>query len=185
MNNDIIKQKVVTFQKVMEVCPELVYVGEKCLRQVSKNTDLKEGLEIVEKLKKVLLSYRQITGAGRGVAAPQIGINKKVFVTYVGDEFQVFINPKVVKKSRAKNFYRETCMSSTMLRADVKRSKKITLSWIDENGKNQEKEFDGFLARLLQHEYYHLEGVVNLDLAEKGTIDFLTTNPLEEKLRDE
>ena len=76
-------------------------------------------------------------------------------------------------------------MSSTMLRADVRRSKKITLAWVDENGKKQKKEFDGFLARLLQHEYYHLKGVVNLDLAEKGTIDFLTTNPLEEKLRDE
>lgn len=152
---------------------------------MAEEVDLVEALEIAEKLKTVILNFREVTGLGRGIAAPQIGINKKVFVTYVEDKFQIYINPKILEKSEKKNFFRELCMSSGLIWADVKRSQKINLSWTDENGEKQEKEFEGFLARLLQHEFDHLLGVVNLDVCEKGTEEFVLTDPKLETLRDE
>lgn len=185
MNNQIIKEKVDIFQKAMEACPELVYVGQKSLREKSEDVSVEDALEIAEKLKSVLLRYRELTGLGRGIAAPQIGINKKIFVTYVDDKFQIYINPRIIEKSESQNFLRELCMSSGIMSADVKRSEKIKLEWTDENGEKHEKEFGAFLARLLQHEYDHLSGVVNLDCCVPGSVEFVITNPKDEKLRSE
>ena len=52
-------------------------------------------------------------------------------------------------------------------------------------GLHKNVEFEGFLARLLQHEYDHLEGIINLDICKSGTIEFVTTSPADEKLRYE
>ncbi len=184
-NNQIIKSKIEIFNKACESCPELIYVGEKSLREKSTDVTIPEALDIVEKLKETLLNYRNATGLGRGIAAPQIGINKRVFVTYVEDRFQIYINPKIIEQSVTQNLFRELCMSSGLFWADVKRSEKIKLSWTDETGTEKTDEFESFFARLLQHEYDHLEGIVNLDVCKSGTIEFVTTSPADEKLRYE
>ena len=57
------------------------------------------------------------------------------------------------------------------------------MKWNDENGNTRQERFDGFLARLYQHEEAHLQGIVHLDQAEPGSIEFTTKNPLSEKLR--
>ena len=189
MQNGIIQKNIEVFGRILKGVPELVYVGEKSLRENSEvvvfenESEFNECLTVVEKLKGVLLKYREITNLGRGVAAPQIGVNKKVFITYVGDAFQIYINPEILEYSDSKNFYRELCMSSTVMSADVKRSETIKLRWIDENKAEQTKEFSGFEARLLQHEYDHLLGIVNLDCCEKGSIEFVVKSPFEEKIR--
>ncbi len=185
MQNKIIQNKVDIFKQAIEECPDLIYVGNETLRKKSIEVDLSEALEIAEKLKETLLNYRNATGLGRGIAANQIGVNKRVFVTYTDNIFQTYINPKIVEKSENKNLYRELCISSGLLWGDVKRSEKIKLIWTDETGNARVKEFDGFLARLLQHEYDHLEGVISLDICQFGTIEFVTTNPADEKLRTE
>lgn len=172
------------FLKILKECPEVTYVGEEVLRRLCVEVSLQEGLEIAEKLKSVLLKYREITGLGRGLAAPQIGFNKRVFVTFMNDEFQFFINPKLVRASKDMNFLRESCISSVLLWADVKRPKDITLSWIDEKGESRQEDFTDFPARLLQHEYDHLEGLVNLDVCEKASIEFVKSSPRDEKLRE-
>lgn len=82
------------------------------------------------------------------------------------------------------NFLRESCISSSLLWADVKRPKSIILSWINEDGEPKTEKFSDFPARLLQHEYDHLEGRVNLDVCEKARIEFVKSSPREEKLRD-
>ncbi len=182
--NKTILERLEIFRKAMEACPELLYVGQKSLREKSCEVDLAEATQIVDKLKETLLKYRGIVGAGRGLAAPQLGINQKVFVTYVGDIFQVYINPNILEKSEKQNIYRELCMSSGVMSADVIRSEKIKLEWIDENRQKQIQDFDGFLARLLQHEYGHLEGILNIDCCVSGSIEFTIKNPLEEKIRE-
>ncbi len=88
-----------TFKKVLEVCPEIVYMGDDVLRKKTDVVSLEEGLQISEKLISVLKRYRDITGFGRGLAAPQIGESKSVFVTYVGDQFKTYINPRITKTS--------------------------------------------------------------------------------------
>jgi len=57
------------------------------------------------------------------------------------------------------------------------------MRWIGEDGKEYQKKFDGFLARLYQHEEAHLRGVVNIDECEPGAIGLAAFNPLEEQLR--
>lgn len=181
---EILPRNTEIFLKTLKECPEVTYVGEEVLRKLCVEVSLQEGLEIAEKLKSVLLKYREITGLGRGLAAPQIGLDKRVFVTFMNGEFQTFINPKLVRASKDMNFLRESCISSTLLWADVKRSKSIVLSWTNEDGDLKTEEFGDFPARLLQHEYDHLEGRVNLDVCEKASIEFVKSSPREEKLRE-
>ena len=123
-------------------------------------------------------------GWGRGLAAPQIGENKSVFITFVDDRFEVFINPQIVERSTKTNFYRELCMSAGMMSADVERPDWIVMEWMDEKGMKRSEKFDGFKARLYQHEEAHLRGRLNLDDAVTGGIEFVTFDPLKEQLRN-
>ncbi len=174
-------------EKLNEViikCPEITYMGEEVLRQPAEEVELAEALDISEKLQKTLLLYRDITGLGRGLAAPQVGISKRVFVTYSDNVFKTYINPQLVELSKEENLYRELCISCGYVSGDVKRPRSITLEYMDEKGERQTKKADGFLARLLQHEYDHLGGILNLDKAEAGTISFMTSDPTKEELRN-
>lgn len=170
------------FLKILKECPEITYIGQEVLRKPTAEVSLEEGVVIAAKLQATLLRFRRITGLGRGLAAPQIGIGKRVFVTFMNDEFQTFINPKLVKVSKDMNFLRESCISSHLLCADVKRPKSITLSWMNEKGESKTEDFTDFPARLLQHEHDHLEGLVNLDVCEKASIEFVKSSPRDEKL---
>lgn len=132
----------------------------------------------------MLLRYREIAGFGRGLAAPQIGLGKSVFVTFVADQFKTYINPTVKESSGACNLYREACLSCGYLSVDVKRPESVVVEYTNEEGGRETVSADGFLARLLQHEHDHLKGVVNIDRAEYGSINLATNNPLEEKIRE-
>jgi len=163
--------------------PSIVYIGHPVLRQKTKKVPVQEGRVIALKLRKVLLRYRKIAGVGRGIAAPQIGVSKSVFVTYIGDMFQTYVNPRVIKYSRSHNYFRESCLSARELWCDVKRPESVTMEWTDEFGKQQIKKFIGFDARLIQHEYDHLQGFVCIDRAQRGSIAYCTSDITKEKLR--
>lgn len=181
--NRAIQKLLKEFVLVHKEIPELTFIGDSVLRTKTRTVSLKKGITIANRLKKTLKKYRKLTGAGRGLAAPQIGESVAVSVTYTDNKFQTFINPKIVKSSKKMNLYREQCMSIGILSADVKRPEQITLRWMDEKGGKHEEDFSGFMARLLQHEYDHLQGVVNIDIAIPSTIEFATKDPLKEKLR--
>lgn len=183
MSNDI-QQKVQTFQAVLDNIPEIRYAGDLVLRQTTSPVTLEEGLETSQRMEAVLLKYRDITGWGRGLAAPQIGESKSVFISFIDDAFEVFINPRIVEKSNETNFYKELCMSAGVVVADVERPDWIVLEWMDQMGAKRSNRFDGFQARLYQHEEAHLRGRLNLDDAASGGIEFVTFDPSEEKLRD-
>ena len=173
-----------TFRIILEEIPELTYVGDSVLRRKTAGVDLKEGIDIGNKLKATLKKYRDITGFGRGLAAPQIGEDKSVFITFVDDKFKIYINPKIIKKSDKFNLYLESCLSCGNLSADVKRPESITLKYISEDGQEKEERIDSLIARLIQHEYDHLEGIVNIDKAEPASIEFMVNNPLKQQLRN-
>lgn len=176
--------KVNLFSTLLKEIPEMTYLGDPILRTPTEKVSVKEGKEIGEKLGKVLLKLRSIAGYGRGLAAPQIGEGKSVFVTFVDDKLQTYINPKITKRSKKTNFYKELCLSSGIMVADIERPESITMEWTDTDGKEHKKEFDSFMARLLQHEEAHLRGVPNLDEDCDRTIEIFTGNPLEEKIRE-
>lgn len=179
-----IRDLVNTFQHTLEQFLEVKYAGDPVLRTPTEEVSIEEGIALGEKLGEILIRYRKTVGYGRGFAAPQIGENKSVFVTFVNDELQTFINPKITERSTETNFYKELCLSSGIMSADVERSEWIVMEWLDINGEKQNQKFDGFLARLYQHEEAHLRGIINLDEASKGGIEFATFNPLEQKLRN-
>lgn len=178
-----LKDLVIRFEKILKDLPEVRYAGDPVLRQSTREVPVEEGVELGKRLSEVLIKYRNAVGYGRGLAAPQIGENKAVFVTFVDDVLQTFINPKITERSKKTNFYRELCLSSGIMAIDVERPESIIMEWTDERGVSHSGTFDGFLARLYQHEEAHLRGVLNLDEACIGGIEFAVLDPLQEKLR--
>ena len=172
------KSKVTTMidevSAVVAQIPEITHLGDPVLRTKCSPVTLEEGQATGQKLTEILRKYRALTGIGVGLAAPQIGIPDQVFVTYdkAGDTYHTFINPRLVGHSDETNYFRESCLSSRMMWADVERPVSITLSWTDMEGKNHQEEFTGSNARLLQHEYDHLLGIPCLDRAIVGTIEY-------------
>ncbi len=110
---------------------------------------------------------------GVGLAAPQINKSIRLFVIDA-DPFhetypeakgfkKVFINPEIVEVSEETWTFREGCLSLPDMNEDVVRPSKIVVNYLDENFVEHEEEFDGIKARVIQHEYDHLEGKVYVD----------------------
>jgi len=187
-NMETLNQKLVDLNKgsntIIEQIPELTYIGNPVLRVKTTNISFEEGLAIGKKLIEILMQDRQLTGLGVGLAAPQIGSSANVFVTYKDDVAKIFINPIITSSSEDLNTYKENCLSSSHVWCDVKRPKSITLSYANENGEFVTEKYEGFWARLIQHEYDHLQGIVNVDRAVTGTIEYRFGNPKDEKIRE-
>ncbi|MES2647807.1 MAG: peptide deformylase [Bacteroidota bacterium] len=122
--------------------------------------------------------------SGVGLAAPQVNRDIRVFVMdslqifanmkedndedldkYQGDEGikQVFINAHVIEMNGDKWPYNEGCLSIPKVREDVLRSQSVTLEYLDENFERHENTFTGITARVILHEYDHLEGKLFID----------------------
>ncbi|MBT8325074.1 MAG: peptide deformylase [Winogradskyella sp.] len=117
---------------------------------------------------------------GVGLAAPQIGLPIRLFVidtepfseddTLTEDEQksvksfkQTFINAKILEEKGDEWAFSEGCLSIPDIREDVFRQPKIKIQFQDENFKTHTKEYDGLIARVIQHEYDHIEGVLFTD----------------------
>eukprot|EP00970_Alexandrium_tamarense_P002508 scaffold358_cov207-Alexandrium_tamarense.AAC.38 len=112
---------------------------------------------------------------GAGLAAPQVGINKRLMVyNESGDSKRwmqevIMVNPKIVEFSSATDIEQEGCLSFPEMGGDVQRSKWIKVEAQNLKGKKIKKKFTGWEARIFQHEYDHLDGVVYVDrLSEEG-----------------
>jgi peptide deformylase len=107
---------------------------------------------------------------GVGLAAPQIGKNIRVFVVDIspwGDEEpelenfkRAFINPEIYERSTDESYFNEGCLSLPGLNEDVSRPVTINMRWLAENVQPLDEECSGRAARVIQHEYDHLEGKV-------------------------
>ena len=114
---------------------------------------------------------------GVGIAAPQIGISKSIFVadfSFFKDEDnffanelinmkQVFINPKIIKEKGHYFTYPEGCLSIPNISENVKRKSRLKIKFFDENLLDHEMDCSGIIARVIQHEYDHLQGVLFTD----------------------
>lgn len=110
---------------------------------------------------------------GCGLAAPQIGRSIRLFVvdgSELGEDYpdckdfkQEFINPEILEESEEKATYSEGCLSLPGISENVVRAKTIKIRYFDADFNEHEKVFDGFQARIIEHEYDHLEGNVFTD----------------------
>lgn len=107
---------------------------------------------------------------GIGLAANQIGLNKQIFVVDISqvegyEKYKplALINPKIISRSDETNSIEEGCLSIPDLRAEVIRPKGINISFYDVNMKEHTIEADDLLARVMQHEFDHLRGVLFID----------------------
>lgn len=105
---------------------------------------------------------------GRGLAAPQIGVMKRVFVMDISwketvPEPKVFINPGIERHSDLKVSGAEACLSIPGVETDVQRFTWIEAIWQDHDGETHRQRFDGFASICFQHELDHLNGKLTLD----------------------
>ena len=110
---------------------------------------------------------------GVGLAAPQTGMSIRIFVidaTQVADEEpelknfrKVFINPEIIERTGEEVIMNEGCLSLPEIREDIKRPDSVRIQYYDENFELNEDVFTGYAARIVQHEFDHLEGILFID----------------------
>lgn len=101
---------------------------------------------------------------GIGLAAPQINVLSRIFVVYLRDDTpRVFINPEILGTSLEENVIEEGCLSIPGIYADVKRPAAVSVQAFNERGRPFTLDAEGMLARVIQHEFDHLNGVLFTD----------------------
>jgi peptide deformylase len=115
--------------------------------------------EAVDDLHDTLMDFRERNGAGRAIAAPQIGIFKRLIYMYI-DRPVVFINPVLRFEDDELMEVLDDCMSFPDLLVKVKRRKRCAIEFKDLDFNDQSMRLEGDLSELLQHEYDHLDGIL-------------------------
>ena len=121
----------------------------------------------LQKIVKDMYDTLYASGNGIGLAAPQVGIKKRIVVIDLKEDGKfdpiTFINPKVIKFSEEKFINEEGCLSVPEYHAEVERSKEVEVEWFDEKGKRKKKKIKGLLSICVQHEIDHLNGTLFID----------------------
>ena len=121
--------------------------------------------KVDEEIKELIVNMAQTMAKGQGIglAAPQVGVLRRVIVVhgdFKGQRILGLINPKITKMSREKEKDIEGCLSFPGIALEIKRAKEIKVKGLDINGKKIRLKAKGLLARVLQHEIDHLDGTV-------------------------
>lgn len=154
------------------IYPIVVY-GDPVLKK--KGKDIKKGAIDVKQLAEDMFETME-NANGVGLAAPQIGMSIRMFVvdaTSMSDEEddeeelndfkKVFINPQILNETGEEWGFEEGCLSIPDIREVIDRQEELTIHYFDENWEEHEDTFDGIKARIIQHEYDHIEGVLFTD----------------------
>lgn len=144
-------------------------LGEPILREISEPVKPEE---INDEFRAFIneMFEAMIQADGVGLAGPQAGILKRVFVAIADDNIRrVFINPQIIKTSEELCDYEEGCLSIPQVYESIRRPAKVTVQALNEKGKPFTLDADGLLARIIQHENDHLDGKLFID---RGDPDF-------------
>jgi len=153
--------------------------GSKVLRTMGKDID-KDYPNLEELIENMFETMYNASGVG--LAAPQIGLPIRLFIIDASpfaepdddgnvDEMakglenfkKVFINAEIINEEGEEWGFEEGCLSIPKIREEVFREEKIRMTYYDENWNFHDEEFDGFAARIIQHEYDHIDGVLFTD----------------------
>lgn len=137
-------------------------MGNPKLYQISipvEKRELSQLSPVIQDLHDTLLAFRNQFHAGRAIAAPQIGIHKRIVYMYINQP-TVFINPVLKLIGDEEIEVMDDCMSFPNLLVKVRRHKKSRILYRDMKWNEQEMVLEGDLSELLQHEYDHLDGIL-------------------------
>lgn len=140
---------------------DIVTLGDEVIREkCTPVTDFDDSLHIL-----LEAMYETLDAAeGLGLAAPQVGVDKRFFIVSLPDGTRrEFINPEITGMSVETNPYEEGCLSLPGVYHDVVRPSKVIVSARDANGASFTLKASGLLARVIQHEYDHLDGKLFID----------------------
>ena len=139
----------------------IVTLPDELLRRGSEEiTDIDD---TIRKLAEQMIDAMHI-GNGIGLAGAQVGLLKRIFVVHVNrDEPRVFINPTILETSVDEIDYEEGCLSIPGIYADVRRPAAVKIQAWNERGRPFSLDAEGVLARVIQHEFDHLKGVLFID----------------------
>jgi peptide deformylase len=156
----------------LEIIGDMIYsivaYGDPVLRKRAK--EIEKGSVDVKTLSENMFETMH-NASGVGLAAPQIGRSIRMFVVDaepMEDEkyknFKgVFINPEILEETGDDWDYEEGCLSIPGIREEVNRLEKIKVRYFDADWNEHEEEYDGIAARIIQHEFDHLEGILFTD----------------------
>ncbi|WP_304507865.1 peptide deformylase [Anaerotignum sp.] len=141
---------------------EILQLGNPKLYEISnpvEKDDLPLFPPIIQDLHDTLMAFRNQYHVGRAIAAPQIGIQKRILYMCINEPI-IFINPVLEFVGEDKMEVMDDCMSFPNLLVKVRRNKKIRILYCDMEWKKHEMLLEGDLSELLQHEYDHLDGIL-------------------------
>ena len=154
---------------------DITKLGEDILRQKAQPVE-----EVNDEIRQLAedMFETMLAADGVGLACPQVGKSLRMFVLIADDNVRrVFINPQIIQTSKEVCDYDEGCLSIPQIYETITRPQKVTVQALNEKGRPVTLDADGFLARIIQHEYDHLEGILYIDrgdkdFAEKTTAQF-------------
>jgi len=147
----------------------VLQLGDPGLREVARRVNdpaAAEIRELVEDLSDTLAYWRKTTGYGRGIAAPQLGVNLRViFLRLPGEAAWPLVNPEITWRSEEKIVVWDACLSFQSIFMQVERHREIMVRYQDLLGERHEVHAteDRNLSELLQHEIDHLDGILAVD----------------------
>ena len=167
---------------------EILQIGNPVLRRRSSKITRFDGAlsKLVEDMAETMHAAN-----GVGLAAPQIGVSKRLIIIEMPDDEEddhsgkrfVMCNPEIVKASRETEIGQEGCLSVAGYVGWVERAEQVIARGQDLQGKKLQLKAQGYLARAFQHEIDHLNGVLYVDLAEEGSV--MTLEEFEQMIKEQ
>lgn len=149
---------------------DILLLGDPRLYRVSDEVEKEELADLLPRIDlmfETVLDFRKTYGAGRAIAAPQIGLHKRIIALNI-DKPVAMINPVLSEMSEEMFELWDDCMSFPNLLVKVMRHKKLTLTFYDTDWKKHTWKLRDHMAELIQHEYDHLDGILATQRAIDG-----------------
>jgi peptide deformylase len=150
---------------------EILLLGNPRLYQASepiRAQELESLPAVMGDLHDTLMDFRRRHGAGRAIAAPQIGVRRRLLYMCLNEKSTVFINPRLEDRSETMMTVWDDCMSFPDLLVKVRRHQACRIRYRDLDWQERVLDLEGDLSELLQHEYDHLDGVLAVSRAVDG-----------------
>jgi peptide deformylase len=154
---------------------EIITIPDPVLRQVAQPVERVD--DALRRLADDMLET-MYDAPGVGLAAPQVGVSRRLVVLDVSDKDDerhpiVMVNPEIVRLGDEKRVYEEGCLSIPEVKVEIERPADLTVRYLDRDGRLQELRADGLLATAIQHEVDHLDGRLIIDFLSRLKRDMI------------